>query len=63
MINGDIIRAKRQAMDKSIIEMAFYVGVSESMLRQIELGAKKPSVEELKKIADYLGVAVDVLYK
>ncbi|MCL2189810.1 MAG: helix-turn-helix domain-containing protein [Defluviitaleaceae bacterium] len=62
MINGEKIRDLRQGMDKSLAEMAFYVGVSESMLRQIELGYKNPSVEGLKRMAEYLGVTTDALH-
>lgn len=62
MLNGKKIRELRNAKDKCVAEMAFYVGISESMMRQVELGQKKPSVEGLKRIADFLGVTTDSLF-
>ena len=63
MIDGEKIRSLRNALDKTTAEVAYSVGVSESMMRQIELEIKRPSVENLKRIADLLGVTVDDLYK
>ena len=62
IINGARIRKLRKEQDISVDELAFRIGVSSNVLRQIELGSKTPSAIKLKLIADYLSVTTDSLY-
>lgn len=58
---GEKIREKRNEKEFSLRELASKVGLSASFLSQIEQGKASPSIENLKKIANYLEVKVSYL--
>ncbi|MGM0931755.1 MAG: helix-turn-helix domain-containing protein [Actinomycetota bacterium] len=58
---GEGIRAQRERMGLSLRAVASSVGISASMLSQVETGKLSPSVSTLYQIATYLDVSVDAL--
>ena len=61
MTIGERIKKKRNEKDFSLRELAAKVDLSASFLSQIEQGKASPSIENLKKIANYLEVKVSYL--
>lgn len=61
MTIGERIKKKRNEKDLSLRELASKVDLSASFLSQIEQGKASPSIENLKKIANYLEVKVSYL--
>lgn len=59
---GGFIRAKREAAQVSIRQLAEQAGVSNPYLSQIERGLRKPSADVLSQIAKALRVSAEVLY-
>ncbi|TWD47091.1 XRE family transcriptional regulator [Arthrobacter sp. AG367] len=58
---GEGIRAQRERKGLSLRAVASSVGISASMLSQVETGKLHPSVATLYQIASYLDVSVDAL--
>jgi transcriptional regulator with XRE-family HTH domain len=58
---GSLIRRERQAQGLSLRELARRVGVSASMLSQVETGRTRPSVSTIYAIATELGLSIDAL--
>lgn len=58
---GQRLRAARQARDLTLRELAQRLGVSPSMISQIETGRASPSVSTLYAIASELDVSLDEL--
>jgi transcriptional regulator with XRE-family HTH domain/quercetin dioxygenase-like cupin family protein len=58
---GNLIRRERQKQGLSLRELARRVGVSASMLSQVETGRTRPSVSTIYAIATELGVSIDAL--
>ncbi len=58
---GEGIRAQRERKGLSLRAVASSVGISASMLSQVETGKLHPSVSTLYQIASYLDVSVDAL--
>jgi transcriptional regulator with XRE-family HTH domain len=58
---GDRLREARQARGLSLRRLAEMVGVSPSLISQVETGRAKPSVNTLYALATELGVSLDVL--
>ena len=58
---GGHLREARQARDLSLRELAHRLGVSPSLISQIETGRANPSVSTLYAIADELDVSLDEL--
>lgn len=58
---GDRLRAERQAHNLSLRELAERLGVSPSLISQIETGRARPSVSTLYAMAAELGVSIDDL--
>jgi len=58
---GDRLRQARQARGLSLRRLAEVVGVSPSLISQVETGRAKPSVNTLYALANELGVSLDVL--
>jgi transcriptional regulator with XRE-family HTH domain len=58
---GEIILAKREAKKLTQEQLASAVGVSKSMICQIERGSKSPTIGLGKAIADVLGCTLDEL--
>ncbi|HZD37176.1 MAG TPA: XRE family transcriptional regulator [Actinomycetes bacterium] len=58
---GARLRAERERRDISLSELARRLGVSASLISQIETGKSKPSVVTLYGIASELGLSVDEL--
>lgn len=58
---GDRLRQARQARGLSLRGLADVVGVSPSLISQVETGRAKPSVNTLYALATELGVSLDVL--
>jgi transcriptional regulator with XRE-family HTH domain len=58
---GGHLRASRQARDLSLRELAQLLGVSPSLISQIETGRANPSVSTLYAIATELDVSLDEL--
>jgi transcriptional regulator with XRE-family HTH domain len=59
---GGFIRAKREAAQVSVRQLAEQAGVSNPYLSQIERGLRKPSADVLSQIAKALRVSAEVLY-
>lgn len=55
------IRRKREQIGKSLAEVAEPVGISSSLLSQIERGIVNPSISTLRAIAEYLETAIGTL--
>ena len=58
---GSLIRRERQRQRLSLRELARRVGVSASMLSQVETGRTRPSVSTIYSIATELGLSIDAL--
>ena len=58
---GDRLRQARQTRGLSLRGLAELVGVSPSLISQVETGRAKPSVNTLYALANELGVSLDVL--
>jgi transcriptional regulator with XRE-family HTH domain len=58
---GSLIRRERQKQGLSLRELARRVGVSASMLSQVETGRTRPSVSTIYAIATELGLSIDAL--
>jgi transcriptional regulator with XRE-family HTH domain len=58
---GSLIRRERQKQEVSLRELARRVGVSASMLSQVETGRTRPSVSTIYAIATELGLSIDAL--
>jgi transcriptional regulator with XRE-family HTH domain len=58
---GERLRAARQARGLTLRELAQRLGVSPSMISQIETGRASPSVSTLYSLADELNVSLDEL--
>ncbi len=59
---GSHIRDRRQALDISVRELARRVGLSASLISQIERGKATPSVATLYAITTELGMSLDELF-
>ena len=58
---GSLIRRERERQRLSLRELARRVGVSASMLSQVETGRTRPSVSTIYAIAAELGLSIDAL--
>jgi transcriptional regulator with XRE-family HTH domain len=58
---GSLIRRERERQGLSLRELARRVGVSASMLSQVETGRTRPSVSTIYAIATELGLSIDAL--
>lgn len=59
---GEIIKAKREEMNKSLVDFAREVGISPGYLSQLENGRKSnPNLEVMLKITQALDIEVDTL--
>lgn len=58
---GSLIRRERERQGVSLRELARRVGVSASMMSQVETGRTRPSVSTIYSIAAELGVSIDAL--
>jgi transcriptional regulator with XRE-family HTH domain len=58
---GSLIRRERQRQSLSLRELARRVGVSASMLSQVETDRTRPSVSTIYAIATELGISIDAL--
>ena len=58
---GDRLRQARQARGLSLRRLAEVLGVSPSLISQVETGRAKPSVNTLYALANELGISLDVL--
>jgi len=58
---GERLRSERQARGLSLRHLAERLGVSPSLISQIETGRARPSVSTLYSIATELGVSIDEL--
>jgi transcriptional regulator with XRE-family HTH domain len=58
---GDRLRRARQARGLSLRGLAELLGVSPSLISQVETGRAKPSVNTLYALANELGISLDVL--
>lgn len=58
---GTIIRTLREEKGLSQSELALQIGVSKSMVNKYESGARRPSLEVLRKICHTLGITSDNL--
>ena len=58
---GTRIRAARKAKRMSLRALATAIGVSPSLLSQVETGKTKPSVSTLYALISHLGIAADTL--
>ena len=58
---GSLIRRERERQGVSLRELARRVGVSASMMSQVETGRTRPSVSTIYSIAAELGLSIDAL--
>jgi transcriptional regulator with XRE-family HTH domain len=58
---GDRLRRARQARGLSLRGLAEVLGISPSLISQVETGRAKPSVNTLYALANELGISLDVL--
>src|SRR5687767_1280209 len=58
---GDRLRAARQGRGLSLRALAERLGVSPSLISQVETGRAQPSVSTLYSIASELGISLDEL--
>ncbi len=58
---GSLVRREREKQRLSLRELARRVGVSASMLSQVETGRTRPSVSTIYAIATELGLSIDAL--
>ena len=58
---GDRLRQARQARGLSLRGLAEVLGVSPSLISQVETGRAKPSVNTLYALASELGISLDTL--
>ena len=63
MTLGEIIRARRKALDMTQTELAEKCGISSMHLSYIERGLRSPSLYTLQVIAKALGCQIDQLLK
>lgn len=61
LLLGSRLRAARQAQSVSLRSVATAIGVSPSLLSQIENGKTNPSVDTLYALVQQLGISVDVM--
>lgn len=56
-------RLKEERLKRKLTQKQFgvMVGVSATMIMYYESGAKRPSVEQLMRIADFLGIDINYL--
>jgi transcriptional regulator with XRE-family HTH domain len=59
---GSAIRDARLARGESLREAAAAVGISPSMMSQIETSRSAPSVKTLRSVADHLRISIDDLF-
>ena len=59
---GKRIAYFRTAKDYSVNQLADYAGISQSHLRDVESGTKKPSVEIVASICDALGISLSEFF-
>lgn len=57
------LRAERQRRNIGVRELARRIGISPSLISQIETGKAKPSVSTLYAIVNELGISVDALFR
>jgi len=62
-VDGRKIRELRKQKEWTQEDLGKKAVVTQMMIHGIEVEAKKPSAETLKRIADALGVLADDLYK
>lgn len=58
MTISELIKQYRIAKNYSVNKLANKAGISQSFLRDIELGAKNPSIETLSYICDALNISL-----
>lgn len=56
---GERLRKLREAQGLTQVKLAAQVGISDSLIAQIETGKVQPSLNTLEKLADTFGVAID----
>lgn len=61
METSKIIRELRLNKDMSQLDLAKYIGISQSAIAKIEIGKNEPTASTLKKIADYFDVSTDYI--
>jgi len=57
----DIIRKIRLQHGKVLREVAFGTGIDQTIINKFELGERKPSREQVEKLADFYGLDNDEL--
>lgn len=55
------IKNLRKCENKTQIELANLLGISQSSYQSYEAGLTEPNIENLKKLADYYNVSIDYL--
>lgn len=56
---GERVRKLREAQGLTQVKLAAQVGISDSLIAQVETGKVQPSLNTLEKMAEALGVSVD----
>jgi len=63
MVNGKRLKALREAAGMTTTQLGDAVGVSQSMISNMEREFKTPSVEVLVRLAERLGATLEELVK
>lgn len=63
IILGAIIRAKRESMSLTQVELAEKAGLDRNYIGMVERGERNPSYLSLQKIANGLGIPVNELIR
>ena len=61
MVNAEKVKKLREKRNLTQEEFAEIIGASKAMVAHVERGIRQPSVELLKRIADYFACTVDSL--
>ena len=58
---GEEIRARRQARQMSLADVSSTTGIDRGLLSKLESGSRKPSVDQVKRLAENLDLSEEVL--
>ena len=60
-ILNTVLRLLRIIKDENSSQFAEHLGISQSLISQIESGKKSPSLDLLKKYSDYMGIELSTI--
>jgi len=60
---GEKIRKIRRSKEKTQRELGIFLGCSEAQISHIENGNRKPSINDIRKIADFFNISYDYFFQ